>query len=141
MDTQPPLPESNDPFTYKIIGAAMAVHRALGCGFLEAVYRAALAIELQARLIPYVGEVRLPISYCGQTLPVFYQVDFICYEDIVVEIKALKSLGPIEDAQVINYLKASKCRRALLLNFGTTSLQHKRLANTDTTSGGAAKPR
>ena len=121
---RPPL---DDPETYKIIGAAMAVHRELGCGFLEAVYRAALRIELKECDIPVVAEVRLPIRYRDHLLPVTYRVDFICYGSVLVEVKALPMIGPIEQAQAINYLRAAQRTRGLLLNFGATSLQHKRV--------------
>lgn len=117
-----------DPQTYAIIGAAMEVHRALGCGFLESVYHEALAIELAERGIHFRREAALPIIYKDNVLPCSFRVDFICFDKVLLELKALATLSPIEDAQVINYLKASKLPRALLLNFGTTSLQHKRLA-------------
>ena len=74
-------PAFNDPQTYQIIGAGMAVHRELGCGFLEQVHRAAFTLELEQRGIPFVREARLPVRYRNR-LPVFYRVDFICYEDI-----------------------------------------------------------
>jgi GxxExxY protein len=118
--------ESDDPQTYKIIGAAMAVHRERGCGFLEAVSREALTIELQERGIPFVREARLQVRYRNRILPVFYTVDFICYDDVLVEVKALRTIGPVEEAQLINYLRIARRRRGLLLNFGATSLQHKR---------------
>ena len=118
--------EFDDPQTYNIIGAAMAVHRALGCGFLEAVSREALAIELQERGIPFVREARLQVRYRNRVLPVSYVVDFICYDEVLVELKALRAIGPIEEAQLINYLRVARRRRGLVLNFGTTSLQHKR---------------
>ena len=117
----------DDPQTYKIIGAAMAVHRELGCGFLEAVSREALTIELEEQRIPFVREARLQVRYRNRVLPVSYTVDFICYDDILVELKALHAIGPIEVAQLINYLRVARRRRGLLLNFGTTSLQHKRI--------------
>ena len=116
-----------DPQTYKIIGAAMAVHRELGCGFLEAVSREALAIELQERGVPFVREARLPVRYRNRVLPVSYAVDFICYGEVLVELKALHAIGPIETAQLINYLRAAGRNRGLLLNFGAPSLQHKRI--------------
>ena len=105
----------------------MAVHRELGCGFLEAVSREALAIELQERGIPYVREARLSIRYRNRLLPVSYIADFICYDEVIVEVKALNAIGPIENAQLINYLRAGRRSRGLILNFGTTSLEHKRL--------------
>ena len=105
----------------------MAVHRELGCGFLEAVSREALAIELAERSIPFVREARLQVHYRNRILPVSYIVDFICYDAVLVEVKALHSIGPIETAQVINYLRVGRRSRGLLLNFGTASLQHKRL--------------
>jgi GxxExxY protein len=117
----------DDPQTYKIIGAAMAVHRQLGCGFLEAVSREALTIELQERGVPFVREVRLPVRYRSRLLPVFYTVDFICFDEVLVEVKALHAIGPNEVAQLINYLRIARRRRGLLLNFGATSLQHRRL--------------
>ena len=119
--------EFDDPQTYKIIGAAMAVHRELGCGFLEAVSREALTIELQERGIPFVREARLPVHYRDRLLPLFYTVDFICYDEVLVELKALRAIGPVEEAQLINYLRIARCTRGLVLNFGATSLQHKRL--------------
>ena len=105
----------------------MMVHRVLGCGFLEPVYRAALHIELTTRGIPHVAEVRLPIHVPRPRPATGYRVDFICFDKVLVEIKALPATGPIEQAQVINYLRAANRQRALLINFGTTSLQHKRL--------------
>ncbi len=115
-------PNLGDPQTYQIIGAAMAVHRELGCGFLEAVYHPALAIELTARGVPFASEVTLPIFYRRSLLSVGYRADFVCYDAIIVEIKALSSLSGVDDAILINYLKAAQLRRGLLLNFGARSL-------------------
>ena len=120
-------PAFNDPQTYQIIGAGMAVHRELGCGFLEPVHRAAFTIELEQRGIPFVREARLPVRYRDRLLPVFYRVDFICYDEILVELKALQSIGPVEEAQLINYLRVARRHRGLILNFGATSFQHKRI--------------
>jgi len=122
-----PRPDFDDPRTYEIIGAGMAVHRALGCGFLEPVNREAFAIELEYRRIPFVREARLPVRYRDRLLPVFYKVDFICYGEILVELKALHAIGPVEQAQLINYLRAAHRSRGLLLNFGAPSLQHRRI--------------
>ena len=116
-----------DKETYAVIGAAMTVHRELGCGFLEAVYQDALEKEFQHLSIPCAREVKLPVFYRGEQLKSYYQADFICFNSVIVELKALQRLSGTEEAQVINYLKASNLHRALLLNFGTKSLQHKRL--------------
>lgn len=121
---RPPFPDSQ---TYQIIGAAIAVHTELGCGFLEAVYQAALPIEFERREIPYAPKATLPISDLGHDLRLHYYADFICFDDVIVELKALKEIGDREVAQVINYLKASKKRRGLVLNFGATSFQYRRV--------------
>jgi len=112
--------------TYKLIGAAMEVHRELGSGFLEAVYQEALEIELTDLNIPFKSQSVINIEYKGKTLNKTYQPDFICYGDIIVEIKALASLSGTEEAQIINYLKATGLKVGLLLNFGAKSLEHKR---------------
>ncbi len=119
--------ESRDTETYAIIGAAMEVHRVLGCGFTEPVYQEALALALQRRGVPFRREVPLEIQYKGQRLGTAYRADFICFDRVIVELKALPRLGPIEDAQLMNYLKATDLPVGLLLNFGTRSLESKRL--------------
>ena len=124
MDTDKNI---GDKQTYNIIGAAIAVHNKLGCGFLEAVYQEALEKQFQLQGIPYEREKHLPIFYMEKQLETHYQVDFVCFEMVIVELKALQQLSETEDAQVINYLKASGLHKALLINFGTQSLQHKRL--------------
>jgi len=116
-----------DPQTYAIIGAAMEVHNQLGCGFLEAVYQEAMEVELNARGIPVEREVNLPISYKGTRLSCSYRADFICFNEIVVEIKALSRLTTVETSQVLNCLKATNFLRGLLLNFGEPKLQYERL--------------
>jgi len=121
-----PSPEK-DPQTYAIIGAAMEVHRHLGHGFLEAVYREALRVELGTQGIPFHAEVRLPITFKGRLLSTSYRADLICYDQVLVELKALQTVGGAEEAQVLNYLKASGLSRALLLNFGAPSLEFRRL--------------
>lgn len=115
-----------DPQTYGIIGAAMEAHRELGSGFLEAVYQDALAVEFVARNIPFDRERICPVRYKGGQLPSHYVADFVCFGQIIVELKVLKSLSNVEDAQVLNYLKCTGFHRALLLNFGAPSLQTKR---------------
>ena len=122
-----PLQPFPDPDTYKIIGAAMAVHSELGCGFLESVYRAALRFQFDQSGVVYRNEVKLPISYKGRILEeLHYRVDFICFDDVIVEVKANDSINTRDEAQLLNYLKAAKIRRGLILNFGAPSLQHKR---------------
>jgi GxxExxY protein len=122
---------SKDPQTHAIIGAAMEVHRQLGFGFLEAVYQCALALEFQERAIPFKAEVSLPIRYKGKLLTCGYRADFVCYEDLLIETKAIAELTRVDDAQLINELRASGFQRGLLLNFGAPSLQFKRLILTD----------
>ena len=119
--------DPRDPHTFAIIGAAMAVHNELGPGFLESVYRAALAVELEARRIPFRTEVLFPLTYKGQRLSLNYRADLVCFESVVVEVKALTAVGPIEHAQAINYLKASGLARGLILNFGARSLEYRRV--------------
>ncbi len=116
-----------DPQTYAIIGACMEVHRELGHGFLETVYQEALAIEFGERRIACERERGLPISYKGQRLNCSYKADFVCYGEIVVEIKSVARLVGPHEAQLINYLKASGMERGLLINFGAPSLEHRRL--------------
>lgn len=118
---------NSDEQTFEIIGAAMAVHRELGHGFLEAVYQEALAIEFAHRGISFAREVELPILFRGQRLNIGYRANFLCFDDIIVELKALDKLATREESQIINYLKASGKARGLLLNFGSRSLEQKRL--------------
>ena len=116
-----------DPQTFAVIGSAIEVHKELGHGFLEAVYHEALAAEFHLRSIPFQREAPIRIRYKGGTLPIPYRADFLCYEDLLVEIKALAEIAPIQEAQLLHYLKASGIRRGLLINFGAPSLEFKRL--------------
>ena len=129
--------------TYAIIGAAMEVHRVLGPGFLEAVYQEALDIELRERGIPTRREVALPVYYKGRLLSSSYRADFICYDSIVIEVKATSGLTTVDYAQLLNYLKATGYEVGVLLNFGTKSLEHKRLVLTQRAGrkGNTSKPR
>ena len=113
---------------YAIVGAAMDVSNELGCGFLEGVYQEALAIELAARRVPFVEQQRLRITYRDRLLTKNYIADLICFERIIVEIKALNTIGPIEEAQLLNYLKAAALPLGLILNFGAPRLQWRRYA-------------
>jgi len=115
-----------DQRTYKIIGAALEVHKELGCGFLEAVYQEAIGKEFAYQAIPFKPQPIIQIAYKGKPLDKTYQADFICYGKIILEIKAISSLSGIEEAQLINYLKATGLKVGLLINFGSKSLGYKR---------------
>jgi len=117
---------TRDRQTHSIIGAAIEVHRHLGSGFLEPVYQEALELELETRKIRFAREVELPVFYKGQPLALRYRGDFICFDAILVELKAIARLTDREGSQVINYLSACRLHRALLLNFGSGSLQCRR---------------
>ncbi len=112
---------------YKIVGAAIEVHKVLGRGFLEAVYHEALEIEFGIREIPFESRKQLHLFYKENPLQHTYQVDFLIFDKIVVEIKALDILLSQHKAQVINYLRATKLRLGLLINFGEKSLNWERI--------------
>ncbi len=103
---------------YAIAGAAMEVYYQLGTGFLEAVYHEALQMEMQRRHIPFESQKSLTINYKDQPLKTLYVPDIICYNQIIIELKVLERLSGLEEAQIINYLKISKLRVGLLMNFG-----------------------
>lgn len=113
--------------TFRIIGAAMEVHAELGHGFLEAVYKEALAIVFLEKSIPYKKEQVLDIYFKNILLDKKYVADFICFGKVVVEIKATEGIGDHDISQVLNYLKASKNKVGLLINFGSPSLEFKRV--------------
>lgn len=114
--------------TYKILGACFEVYKAKGCGFLEAVYQECLEIELGIQDIPHVARKPLPLEYKGRTLKQTYEPDFICFDRVVMEIKAVSKLIDEHRAQLLNYLHATGLRVGLLANFGHyPKLEHERL--------------
>ena len=112
--------------TKEIIGAAMEVHRELGPGFLEYVYEESLCHELNLREIYFERQKELDIYYKDLLIPKKYKPDLIIENKVIVELKATSGLMKIEEAQLLNYLKATKLRIGLLLNFGAESLEIKR---------------
>ncbi|MCA8920059.1 MAG: GxxExxY protein [Planctomycetes bacterium] len=118
--------EEQDPQTGAIIGAAMEVHRELGHGFKEVVYHEALAKELQARGIAFEHEPVISVHYKGEKLQSTLRPDFICFGEVVVELKAVSALTDADRSQVLYYLKATGLKRGLVINFGAPSLQVKR---------------
>ena len=112
--------------TRKIIGSAMEVHANLGCGFLESVYEEALAIEFNIQKINYERQKEIDVFYKGKVAK-HLLYDFLVEGNVLVEIKALKQLTAVEEAQLLNYLKASEINLGLLINFGEKSLKYKRL--------------
>jgi GxxExxY protein len=125
---------------YAIVGAAMEVSNVLGCGFLEAVYQEALELELGERMIPFARQVEIGITYKGKELAKKYVPDLICFGQVIVEIKAVKQLTSVEDAQLLNYLKATGRPVGVLLNFGTPKLEWKRMALTHPHIGVYSRP-
>ncbi len=135
---QPDFPV-RDKETHAVIGAALEVHRELGCGFVEGVYQEALAIVFSEREVPFEHEVTLRIRFREHTLRAVYRVDFVCYGRLLVEVKALSQLGGIEQAQMINYLKAAHAEKGLILNFGARSLECKRVLLSHRGAGDTAR--
>ena len=117
----------NEEFTGKIINACMEVHNELGNGFLEPVYQEALEEEFKIQGIPYVREKLLPVMYKGKQLKKEYYADFVCYDDIIVELKAVSVLSKPHKAQVLNYLNAANKEIGSLINFGETKLKWERI--------------
>jgi len=116
--------------SYRIVGSCLEVYKQQGSGFLEAVYQACLAIEFRTREIPFIEQPRLALTYKGQRLDQFYQPDFLCFERIIVEIKAVRQLGDEHRAQMINYLKVTGRQLGLLINFGHhPRIEHERFIN------------
>jgi GxxExxY protein len=119
--------DKRDPRTYAILGAAMEVHAKLHFGFAEPIYQDSLEIELALRSIPFEREPKVVVYYKGQPLRSTYRPDFVCYGEVVVELKALDRITNVERAQVINYLKATGYKVALLINFGALHLEYERI--------------
>ena len=113
--------------SYKIIGAAIEVHKTLGCGFTEPVYQEALEYEFKLRGIPYEREKVLQVNYKDIVLEKEFRVDFLCYDKIIVELKSVSDMIDEHYAQVYNYLKTTGCELGLLINFGNTSLEYNRI--------------
>lgn len=113
--------------TYKVIGACMEVHKILGNGFLEPVYQEVLAKEFGLQGIPFGREKRITILYKGDILNKQYLADFVCFDKIIVELKALSALSSEHESQLLNYLKATGCKVGLLVNFGEKSFKYKRM--------------
>ena len=114
--------------TRKIIGSAMEVHTNLGCGFLESVYEEALAVEFGLHNITFERQRSIDVLYKGVPVKQFV-CDFLVEDKVLVELKAIKQLTAVEEAQVLNYLKATDIELGLLLNFGASSLKYKRIIN------------
>jgi GxxExxY protein len=114
--------------TYKIIGACMEVHKLLGHGLLEVIYKEALEIELTNRLIPFEREKKFELTYKDVLLKHSFFADFVLFDSVILEVKATqKGFSTEHDKQVINYLALSKCEVGLLVNFGEKSLTYKRI--------------
>ena len=115
--------------SYLIIGACMEVHKKLGCGFLESVYAEALELEFSKANISFEREKKLPVFYEDKPLNKYFRADFVCYNSIILELKATKYLIEADRKQTLNNVKATKFNLGLLINFGTPSLTYKRIVN------------
>ena len=113
--------------SFKIIGAAMEVHNTIGCGFTEPLYQEAFEEELRLRGIPYQREKTFHVVYKGKKLNKEFRPDFVCYDEIIIELKAVQDLVDEHYSQVYNYLKATGLRLGMLINFGKKSLEYKRI--------------
>ena len=105
--------------TYAIRGAVFEVYKEMGCGFLESVYQECLEKELKKINLPFVAQKELYLTYKGEPLQQTYKPDLICYDQIILELKAVREIAPEHKAQVINYLKATNLKLGLLINFGS----------------------
>ena len=107
----------------------MTVHKILGAGFLESVYAEALELEFKKSEIPYVKEKKLPVFYDDLKMKKYFKADFVCYDSIILELKATKFIIDADIKQTLNNLKATQFKLGLLINFGTPSLTYKRIVN------------
>lgn len=105
--------------TYAIRGAIFEVYKQMGCGFLEAVYQECLEIEFARQNIPYIAQPELSICYKDKVLKQCYKPDFICFDQIIIELKAVKNVTNEHSAQLLNYLTVCKFKVGLLVNFGS----------------------
>jgi len=115
--------------SYQIIGACMEVHKKLGCGFLESIYSEALELEFKIKEIPYEREKKLSVFYENQPLKKYFIADFVCFNSIIIELKAHKFLSDADHRQTVNNVKATHYKLGLLINFGTPSLTSLRIVN------------
>lgn len=115
--------------SYRIIGSCMAVHKKMGSGFLESVYMEALEIQFNQDDIPSVKEKKLRILFDNILLDKYFKADFVCFNEIIVELKATPFIHKNDLNQVLNYLKATGLRLGILVNFGEKSLSYKRVLN------------
>lgn len=116
--------------SYAIIGACMEVHKKLGAGFLESVYSEALELEFQKRDIPFEKEKKLSVYYGNELLKKYFKADFVCFDKIIVEIKSAKIIIEAHKQQTLNNIKSTKFQLGLLVNFGASSLDYRRVINT-----------
>jgi GxxExxY protein len=115
--------------TYAIRGAVFHVYRAMGAGFLEAVYQECLEREFLKRQIPFEARRSLPLEYEGERLRQTYVADLVCFDRIILELKALRAIAPEHRAQLMNYLRATGLRLGLIVNFGSSpQVEIERLA-------------
>jgi len=115
--------------SYQIAGACFEGHRNLGHGFLEAVCAEALSLEFRERHIPLIKNKELDIEYKGIPLNKKYNADFVCYDKIIIELKACDALATEHASQVLNYLKATQFRLGILVNFGEPKLHYERIVS------------
>lgn len=116
--------------SYKIIGTCIAVHKKLGAGFLDAVYKEVLEKEFKKNNIPYEKKKKLPIFYDGEPLNKHFTAEYVCYDKIIIEVKSVAQIEEQAKKEAVNYLKATHYKLGLLINFGQSSLKWKRLINT-----------